>query len=92
MRLITHNMLQCHVKGCNANNFPLELQEVVLEQEEAEMNEDFLRNMLTKIEYDALVATCLKVRLLLHSPKKKRYGKIECRMVYIRRRRDQSNN
>ena len=63
MRLITHNMLQCHVKGCNANNFPLELQEVVLEQEEAELNEDFLRNMLNKIEYDALVATCLKVNL-----------------------------
>ena len=67
MRLITHNMLQCHVKGCNANNFPLQLQEVVLEQEEAEMNEDFLRNMLGKIEYEALVATCLKVlRRLFH--------------------------
>ena len=61
MRLITHNMLQCHVKGCNANNFPLQLQEVVLEQEEAELNEDFLRNMLGKIEYEALVDTCLKV-------------------------------
>ncbi|KAF8912468.1 hypothetical protein EDD21DRAFT_393794 [Dissophora ornata] len=61
MRLITHNMLQCHVKGCNANNFPLELQEVVLEQEEAEMNEDFLRNMLGKLEYEALVATSLKL-------------------------------
>lgn len=61
MRLITHNMLQCHVKGCNANNFPLELQEVVLEQEEAELNEDFLRNMMGKLEYEALVATCLKV-------------------------------
>lgn len=70
MRLITHNMLQCHVKGCNANNFPLELQEVVLEQEEAEMNEDFLRNMLTKIEYEALVATCLKVHITLRRREK----------------------
>ncbi|KAF9363198.1 hypothetical protein BGX34_004662 [Mortierella sp. NVP85] len=61
MRLITHNMLQCHVKGCNANNFPLELQEVVLEQEDAELNEDFLRNMLGKLEYDALVSTCQKL-------------------------------
>lgn len=90
-------MLQCHVKGCNANNFPLELQEVVLEQEEAEMNEDFLRNMLTKIEYDALVATCLKVRLLLHGPKKiqKEYEHSQKNRMqddYIRRRKDQSNN
>ncbi|KAF9976191.1 hypothetical protein BGZ73_008973 [Actinomortierella ambigua] len=56
-------MLQCHVKGCNANNFPLELQEVVLEEQEAELNEDFLRNMLGKLEYEALVATCLKLNI-----------------------------
>ncbi|KAF9580408.1 hypothetical protein BGW38_002961 [Lunasporangiospora selenospora] len=63
MRLITHNMLQCHVKGCNANNFPLDFQDVSLEQQEAELNEDFLRNMLGKIEYGALVATCLKLNI-----------------------------
>ncbi|KAG0221277.1 hypothetical protein BGX31_010046 [Mortierella sp. GBA43] len=54
-------MLQCHVKGCNANNFPLELQEVTLEHEEAEFNEDFIRNMLGKLEYEALVITCQKL-------------------------------
>ncbi|KAF9156106.1 hypothetical protein BGX20_004316 [Mortierella sp. AD010] len=78
MRLITHNMLQCHVKGCNANNFPLELQEVVLEHEEAELNEDFLGNMLGKLEYEALVATCIKTHI--------KSGKMvcpNCQHIYI---------
>ncbi|KAI7869499.1 hypothetical protein BDF14DRAFT_1781997 [Spinellus fusiger] len=57
MRLITHNMLQCHVKNCNTNNFPLQLQDVQLELVEADANTEFLINMLPKLEWKALFDT-----------------------------------
>ncbi|KAI8140783.1 hypothetical protein BJV82DRAFT_621081 [Fennellomyces sp. T-0311] len=61
MRLITHNMLQCHVKNCNTNNFPLQFQDAQLELIEAEFNPEFLVNMLPKIEWDALVNTTVQL-------------------------------
>ncbi|CAG8702550.1 9042_t:CDS:2 [Ambispora leptoticha] len=61
MRLITHNMLQCHVKGCNTNNFPLELSEIEYELQETEFNPQFLRNFVPKLEWDALVRTAMKL-------------------------------
>ncbi|KAJ2932867.1 hypothetical protein H1R20_g4232, partial [Candolleomyces eurysporus] len=57
VRLITHNLLGCHVKNCNANNFPLEFKNARVELVEAEFNPDFLRNFLPKIEWKALVDT-----------------------------------
>lgn len=61
MRLITHNMLQCHVKNCNTNNFPLRFEDVQLDLIEADYNPEFLVNMLPKIEWEALVNTALQV-------------------------------
>lgn len=61
MRLITHNMLQCHVKNCNNNNFPLRFEEVQVELIEADFNPEFLSNMLNKIEWEALVNTAVQV-------------------------------
>lgn len=61
MRLITHNMLQCHIKDCNSNNFPLELFEVVTEIQETDFSPQFIRNMLPKLDWDALVKTALQV-------------------------------
>ncbi|KAG9298646.1 hypothetical protein G9A89_012714 [Geosiphon pyriformis] len=61
MRLITHNMLQCHVKGCNTNNFPLNLSEAEVEIQETEFNAQFLRNMLPKLEWSALVRTAVQL-------------------------------
>ncbi|EPQ53052.1 Trm112p-domain-containing protein [Gloeophyllum trabeum ATCC 11539] len=55
VRLITHNLLACHVKGCNTNNFPLQFQDVQIELREADFNADFLRGFLPKIEWNALV-------------------------------------
>jgi len=57
VRLITHNLLACHAKGCNANNFPLKFQNVQLEVREAEFNADFLRGFLPKLEWQALINT-----------------------------------
>ncbi|KAJ8076463.1 hypothetical protein PQX77_018831 [Marasmius sp. AFHP31] len=55
VRLITHNLLACHAKGCNANNFPLKFKDVQVEIREAEFNPDFVKNFLTKLEWKALV-------------------------------------
>ena len=61
VRLITHNLLACHAKGCNTNNFPLKLQDVVVEVREAEFNADFLRGFLPRIEWTALVNAAKEV-------------------------------
>ncbi|RUS26745.1 hypothetical protein BC938DRAFT_484176 [Jimgerdemannia flammicorona] len=61
MRLMTHNMLQCHVKNCDANNFPLRLEEVEVEQIETEFNPDFLKNVIGKLEWEALVSTAMQL-------------------------------
>lgn len=62
MRLFTHNFLQCHVKGCTSNNFPLSLSEAEIVQREAEFNGDFMRAYLCKLDYAALLATVNEVR------------------------------
>jgi len=63
VRLITHNLLACHVKGCTSNNFPLEFKDAKLERREAEYNPEFIRGFLPKIEWKALVNTARQVRL-----------------------------
>ncbi|KAL0948057.1 hypothetical protein HGRIS_010680 [Hohenbuehelia grisea] len=61
VRLITHNLLACHAKGCNANNFPLQFKDVEIEIREAEFNPDFLRGFLPKIEWKALVDSARQI-------------------------------
>ena len=61
VRLVTHNLLACHAKDCNANNFPLIFQNVRLEIREAEFNSDFIKTFLPKIEWNALVKTAREV-------------------------------
>lgn len=63
VRLITHNLLACHAKDCNTNNFPLAFKDVQLEIREAEFNPEFLRGFLPKIEWTALVDTAKQVRI-----------------------------
>ncbi|PVF94606.1 Trm112p-domain-containing protein [Serendipita vermifera] len=57
VRLITHNLLACHVRGCSSNNFPLIFKDVQIELREAEYNPDFLRGFMPKLEWRALVDT-----------------------------------
>jgi multifunctional methyltransferase subunit TRM112 len=61
VRLITHNVLACHAKGCDANNFPLKLTNVKLALREAEFNPDFLRGFLPKLEWAALIQSSREV-------------------------------
>jgi multifunctional methyltransferase subunit TRM112 len=61
VRLITHNLLACHVRGCTSNNFPLIFTNVLVEQREAEYNPDFLRGFMPKLEWKGLVDTAKSV-------------------------------
>lgn len=54
MRLFTHNFLQCHVRGCDQNNYPLDISEAEVEKKEVEYNEEFLTNFIHKIDWSAL--------------------------------------
>ena len=67
MRLFTHNFLQCHVKNCTSNNFPLVISEAEIKVRESEYNGDFMRNYLVKLDYPALMETVRAVgRSLVH--------------------------
>ncbi|KAI9347795.1 hypothetical protein DFJ73DRAFT_836381 [Zopfochytrium polystomum] len=62
MRLITHNMLMCHAKGCGApGGFPLKIEEAELQEIDADYNEVFLRRILTRIDWPALVETAFSL-------------------------------
>ncbi|KAJ2667052.1 hypothetical protein IW148_000471 [Coemansia sp. RSA 1199] len=59
MRLITHNMLKCHVKNCDNpdKQFPLRFKGAELEQVEAERNDEFLVRMIPRLDWRALLVT-----------------------------------
>ena len=65
VRLITHNLLACHAKGCTTNNFPLKLSDVKLALREADFNPDFLRGFLPRIEWNALIQASREVTNLV---------------------------
>ncbi|KAJ2455036.1 hypothetical protein EV183_001140 [Coemansia sp. RSA 2336] len=69
MRLITHNMLKCHVKNCTNpdKQFPLRFKNVQLEQVEADRNDEFLVRMLPRIDWDALLITAKELGIELPS-------------------------
>lgn len=53
MRLITHNMLACNIRGVT-RGFPLAIEAERLETREAAFNPDFLRHIFPKLEWKAL--------------------------------------
>ncbi|KAJ1735223.1 hypothetical protein H4S06_001676 [Coemansia sp. BCRC 34490] len=67
MRLITHNMLKCHVKNCTDpdKQFPLRFKDVQLEQIDAERNNEFLVRMLPRIDWPALSKTTKELDITL---------------------------
>ena len=63
MRLFTHNFLQCHVRSCTKNNFPLKFQEdSEVQIKTAEFNADFLALQMCKIDYSALLDVLKEVK------------------------------
>jgi len=58
MKLITHNMLQCTVKGCT-NGFPLLVVAKEVERGDKEFSAEFIKRILPRLEWKA-VATLAK--------------------------------
>jgi hypothetical protein len=61
MKLLTHNMLQCNVKGCTSNNFPLAVKATEVSREETEFRPEFIKHLIPKIDYAALAQTAREV-------------------------------
>ncbi|QRV94338.1 Trm112p-like protein [Ceratobasidium sp. AG-Ba] len=57
VRLITHNILACHARGCTSNNFPLKFRDAQLAVQEAEYNPAFLAKFMPRLDWAALVTT-----------------------------------
>ncbi len=53
MKLLTHNMLACHIKTVK-NGFPFKIEATKVEEIEADFDPDFLRHIFPRIEYKAL--------------------------------------
>jgi len=63
MKLLTHNFLNCAAKPCKASPdaFPLKFEEVVLNSAEVDYNPEFIRNVLARVDWPALVQTSIEV-------------------------------
>ena len=64
MRLFTHNMLRCNVKGVS-EGYPLRIEVIEAEEREEEFNADFVKNIIPKLNWPALVGACATVPLIL---------------------------
>lgn len=54
MKLLTHNMLACHIRGVK-NNFPFIIEVVKVEEVDADYNPDFLKHMFSRIQWPAFL-------------------------------------
>ncbi|KAB8230645.1 hypothetical protein ETB97_003082 [Aspergillus alliaceus] len=56
MKLITANFLTCAVKGCKTSptSFPLHFKDAELELQELDFQPEFIRNIVPRIDWDAL--------------------------------------
>lgn len=63
MKLLTTNYITCAIKACKSSSasFPLHFKDAELLQEELELNEPFIRNILPRIEWSALLETAAEV-------------------------------
>ncbi|MCJ1389738.1 hypothetical protein MMC18_002595 [Xylographa bjoerkii] len=63
MKILTTNFLTCAVKACKSSpaSYPLHFQDAELEQADMEYNPVFLRNILPRIEWDALRVTATEL-------------------------------
>ncbi len=53
MKLLTHNMLSCHIKGVQ-NGFPFKIDPVKVQEVDADYDPDFLRHIFPRLEWKAL--------------------------------------
>ncbi|KAI9729608.1 MAG: hypothetical protein M1834_006804 [Cirrosporium novae-zelandiae] len=59
MKVLTVNFLTCAIKACKPSPqaYPLHFQDAELEQTELEFSPDFIRNVLPRVDWDALRVT-----------------------------------
>ncbi|GBG29818.1 Multifunctional methyltransferase subunit TRM112-like protein [Hondaea fermentalgiana] len=60
MKLLTHNMLKCNVKGVN-NGYPLKIEVTTKEIRETEMNPAFLQGIVEKLEWPVFRAAAAQL-------------------------------
>ena len=53
MKLFTHNLLVCNKKGVK-DGYPLKIEAKKVDIVKTEFNQEFIKGILTKIDYDAL--------------------------------------
>jgi multifunctional methyltransferase subunit TRM112 len=63
MKLLTHNMLACHIRGVE-NGYPFKIEAVEVARHPAEYDPDFLRHILPRLEWPALLEGAKAVELL----------------------------
>ena len=63
VRLITHNLLACHAKGCpeSSNNFPLAFRDAQLVVREVDYHAGFVRNQMSRLDWRALRNTAAQL-------------------------------
>lgn len=54
MKLLTHNLLACHMKGVK-NGYPFKIEAIKVAEVEADFDPDFLRQMFGKIIWSAFL-------------------------------------
>ena len=61
MKLFTHNILRCNKKGVK-EGYPLKIEATEVKVKKIEFNPDFVKNIMTRTDYDALrqAASALK--------------------------------
>ncbi|KAJ9613782.1 uncharacterized protein PV06_06265 [Exophiala oligosperma] len=65
MKLLTTNFLTCAVKACKSSpaSFPLHFKDATLERTEIDYNPLFVRNILPRVNWEALTATATELGL-----------------------------
>lgn len=63
MKILTVNFLTCAVKTCKSSpeSFPLHFRDAELEQSDVAYNPDFVRNILPRVDWEALKVTAVEV-------------------------------
>lgn len=63
MKVLTSNFTTCAIKSCrtSSNAFPLHFQNAELEQQELDFQPEFIRNILPRVDWNALQITANEV-------------------------------
>jgi multifunctional methyltransferase subunit TRM112 len=72
MKLLTTNFLTCAVKACKSSSlsFPLHYRDATLERTDIDFNPLFMRNILPRVDWEALKTTANELGLAAMVPEK----------------------